>query len=149
MDRPPSSQFMVRRGSIVAKSHILFRSVTLRASRPVVGAGCVSDQTSAVSGTATDSAAVLTSIVTSSGCDTIATWLVGTSTVVAPMRLANCRSASGGIAWSPSATMYQEGSDLQAGTPMTSPRADPASGCCTAYMTLALIGSTSAAKRLT
>src|SRR5512132_2528923 len=124
-------------------------SVTLRTSPHVVEADCASDQTSAASGTPTDSAAVLTSFATSSGCDTIATWLVETSTVVAPMRLANCRSASGGIAWSPSATRYHEGSDFQAGTPMTSPRAEPASGCCTAYITLALIGSTSAAKWLT
>src|SRR6266498_2617441 len=55
-------------------------------------------------------AAVSMSFTTSSGCETIATWFVGTSTVVAPMRLANRRSASGGIAWSPSATRNQDGS---------------------------------------
>ena len=43
--------------------------------------------------------------------------------MVAPIRGANCRSASGGIAWSPSATRNQDGSDFQAGTPITSPRA--------------------------
>jgi len=43
-------------------------------------------------------AAVSMSLTTSSGWETIGTWLVGTSTVVAPMRLANTRSASGGIA---------------------------------------------------
>ena len=46
----------------------------------------------------TASAAVLMSWVTSSGWETIATWPAGISTVMAPMRLANCRSASGGIA---------------------------------------------------
>ena len=40
---------------------------------------------------------------TSSGWETMATWLVETSTVVAPMRGANTRWASGGITWSPSA----------------------------------------------
>ena|SRR3989442_15815946 len=43
-------------------------------------------------------AAVSMSCITSSGWETIARWFVGTSTVVAPMRLANRRSASGGIA---------------------------------------------------
>ena len=43
---------------------------------------------------------------------------------VAPMRVANCRSASGGIASSFAATRYQEGSDLQAGAPITSAKAE-------------------------
>jgi hypothetical protein len=43
-------------------------------------------------------AALLISATTSSGWETIATWLVGTSVVVAFIRLANRRSASGGIA---------------------------------------------------
>ncbi len=51
------------------------------------------------------SAAAVISCVTSSGWDTIATWLEATSMVVAPIRLANIRSASGGIAWSRAATM--------------------------------------------
>ncbi|HEY1625200.1 MAG TPA: hypothetical protein VGG16_15515, partial [Streptosporangiaceae bacterium] len=66
-----------------------------------------------------DSAALLISAATSSGWDTIATWLEATSMVVAPMRLANIRSASGGIAWSSVATRYHDGSDFQAGTPIT------------------------------
>ena len=37
--------------------------------------------------------------------------------VVAPMRLANSRSASGGMAWSSVATRYQDGSGFHAGTP--------------------------------
>jgi hypothetical protein len=42
----------------------------------------------------------------------MATWLVATSTVVAPVLGANCRWASGGIAWSP-ASRIQDGSDFQ------------------------------------
>src|SRR6266571_8613866 len=91
-------------------------------------------------------AAVVMSWVTSAGWETMATWLDGTSMVVAPMRLANSRSASGGMAWSWVATRYQDGSDFQAGTPITSVNVEPAKGCCTACITLARIGSTSAAK---
>jgi hypothetical protein len=47
---------------------------------------------------ATARAALLISVTTSSGWDTIATWFVGTSVVVAFIRLANRRSASAGIA---------------------------------------------------
>src|SRR5229473_3739232 len=57
---------------------------------------------------------------TSAGWDTIARWPAGTSIVVAPMRLANMRSTSGGIASSLVATRYQVGCDFQAGTPITS-----------------------------
>jgi hypothetical protein len=85
----------------------------------------------------------------SSGWETIATWLLAISTVSAAIRTANCLSASGGIACSPSATRYQDGSDFRAGTPITSLRADACGGCWTAYMTFAASGSTSAAKRLT
>lgn len=46
----------------------------------------------------TSVAARAISSATSVGWDTIATWLEGISTVVAPMRAANWRSASGGIA---------------------------------------------------
>ena len=45
-----------------------------------------------------ESTAIVVSLMTSSGCETIATWLLATSTVVAPMRLAKRRSASGGMA---------------------------------------------------
>src|ERR1700683_1964501 len=83
---------------------------------------------------------------TSPGWETIAPWLDGISTVAAPIRAANCRSASGGSASSSAATRYQDGSVFQAGTPITSPNADMASGCCTAYITLAWTGSTSAAE---
>src|SRR6266700_5696192 len=91
-------------------------------------------------------AAVSMSCTTSCGWETIATWLDGTSTVVAPIRLANRRSASGGIAWSSAATRNQDGSAFQAGIPITSWKADADRACCTAYMTLAFAGSTSAAK---
>src|SRR5438445_2375801 len=57
---------------------------------------------------------------TSAGWDTIARWLEGSSIIVAPMRLANMRSASGGIASSLVATRYHDGCDFQAGTPITS-----------------------------
>jgi hypothetical protein len=70
----------------------------------------------------------------------------GTSMVVAPIRPANCRWASGGIAWSPSAPRNQDGSDFQAGTLITSGTALQFNGCWTANMTRALTGSTSAAK---
>jgi hypothetical protein len=53
------------------------------------------------------------------------------------MGLANRRSASGGIASSFWATRYQDGIDFQAGTPITSPCAVAARGCCTACMTRA------------
>ncbi len=53
------------------------------------------DATQAVTATC---AAVSMSFTTAAGWETIARWFVGTSTVVAPMRLANRRSASGGIA---------------------------------------------------
>jgi len=55
-------------------------------------------------------AAFVMSCSTSSGWETMATWLVAISTLVAPMRGANCRWASGGIAWSPSAMRNQVGS---------------------------------------
>src|SRR5258705_13034389 len=97
-------------------------------------------------GTAAALAASTMSSVTSAGCDTIATWLDGTSTVVAPMRLANWRSASGGIASSFCATRCQLGCDFQAGSPMTVSNVLIAIGCCTAYMTRAFTGSTSAAQ---
>ena len=54
---------------------------------------------------------------TSPGWKTIATWLDGISTTAAPIRAANCRSASGGSAWSLAVTRCQDGSVflLQAG----------------------------------
>ena len=48
------------------------------------------------------------------GCNTITTWLLATSVVVAPMRLARKRSQSGWIVLSFWATMYQLGFDFQA-----------------------------------
>src|SRR5260221_14296328 len=90
-------------------------------------------------------AAVLMSCTTSCGWETIATWLDGTSMVVAPIRLANRRWASGGSAWSSAATRYQDGSAFQAGIPIMSWKADAASACCTAYMILAFNVFTSAA----
>ncbi len=53
------------------------------------------------------------------------------------------------MAWSSVATRYQDGSDFQAGMPITSVKVEPASGCWVACITLARTGSTSAAKWLT
>ena len=58
--------------------------------------------------------------------------IAGTSTVVAPIRAANCRSPSGGIASSFAETRYHDGSDFQDGSPITSVNADEARGCCAA-----------------
>ena len=71
----------------------------------------------------------------------MATWLVATSVVVAPMRFANERSAAGGMASSLTATMYQVGNDFQAATPITSAKVDMDNGCCTACITSARAGS--------
>jgi len=87
-----------------------------RTTRSTVGYDWEPPATDHAAGAAQVSAAVLMSLATSSGWETIATWLEGTSMVVAPMRLANRRSASGGIASSCVATRYQDGSDFQAGT---------------------------------
>ena len=65
----------------------------------------------------TVAAAVSISAATSAGCETIATWLEVSSVVVAPMRPANCRWASGGMTSSFSATRYQVGCDFHAGAP--------------------------------
>src|SRR6266850_723019 len=46
---------------------------------------------------------------TSFGFESIGTWLVSNSVVVAFMRFAKKRSSSGAIAWSFLATMYQDG----------------------------------------
>ena len=99
-------------------------------------------------GTSPDTPATAASIsaTTSSGWDTIGTWLDATSTVVAPMRAANGRPASGGIASSLVATRNHEGRARQAGTPMTSSKVESEMGCWTACMTFACAGSTSAAK---
>ena len=83
-------------------------------------------------------------VTTSSGWLTIARWLETTSTVCAPMRLANIRSASGGMASSFLATRYDVGYDFQAGLPITSSNVDMERPCCTANNTRAFTGSTSA-----
>src|ERR1700751_6054962 len=51
------------------------------------------------------------------GCDSITTWLLATSVVVAPMRLARKRSQSGCMVRSFLATMYQLGFDFHAVPP--------------------------------
>src|SRR5580698_10480647 len=74
-------------------------------------------------------AAVSIRSATSAGWETIATWLEGTSTVVAPILLANWRWASAGISSSFVVTRYHDGRRFHAGSPITSPNADMASGC--------------------
>src|SRR5438034_3161057 len=67
--------------------------------------------------TADSSTAVAAARITSStkrGWESIGTWLLSTSYVVAPMRFATKRSRSGGTVRSLLATMYQLGFDLQA-----------------------------------
>src|SRR5258708_13903069 len=107
---------------------------------PLVDGGC------AYPGPAVAFAAVNIRSCVSSGWETIAQCPLATSIVSAPIRLANCLSASGGITSSFSATRYHEGSDFHAGVPITSSNVDTFRGCWTANMTLALTGSISAAK---
>jgi len=89
---------------------------------------------------------------TSPGWETMATWLEGTSIVVAPIRLANMRSASGR-----DCLILRGGPGTRTGhqlpgreCPITSPKAEPARACpVRACITLAWTGCTSAAKYLT
>src|SRR5258708_23597145 len=61
-------------------------------------------------------AARMTSI-TTSGCDSMGTWLLATSVTLAPIRFAKNRSKSGGTVRSFLPTMYQLGFDFQAVPP--------------------------------
>src|SRR5712692_9168448 len=85
---------------------------------------------------------------TSLGCETIAAWLDATLWISAPMRLAMNSSAWGGIIWSSVATMYHDGRVFHAGGPDFAVKESTLSGFCTAAMTLASVGSTSAANAL-
>src|SRR6266853_983311 len=98
---------------------------------------------------ATTLAAAWINRTTSAGWDAIARWPAGTSVVVAPMRLANERSASGGIASSSVATRYQLGIDFQAGAAITSSKVLIDRPCCTANITFARLFSTPEAKCVT
>jgi len=69
-----------------------------------------------VASEATFAAARITSI-TLSGWESIGTWLLSSSYVVAPMRLAMARSRSGCTVWSFLPTIYQLGFDFQAVPP--------------------------------
>src|SRR5258708_21808503 len=82
---------------------------------------------------------------TSLGWETIAAWLDATLRISAPMRLAMNSSACGGIIWSSVATMYHDGRVLHAGGPAFAVKESTLSGFCTAAMTRASVGSTSAA----
>src|SRR5258708_32825935 len=94
---------------------------------------------------ATELAANVIKSATSLGCETIAAWLDATLRISAPMRLAMNSSACGGIIWSSGATMYHDGMAFQAGGPAFAVKESTLSGFCTAAMTLASVGSTSAA----
>src|SRR5450432_2540657 len=86
---------------------------------------------------------------TSLGFDSIGTWLVSSSVVVAFMRFAKKRSSSGAIAWSPLATMYQDGFDFQATYVTLAPNADVAIGVWVAASMFASFTFTSQAKCFT
>src|SRR5918995_4852125 len=60
----------------------------------------------------------------SSGCETSDAWLELSEIVVAFIRCANIRWASGGIMWSPSDTSNHVGSCFQAGGPDGSVKSD-------------------------
>src|SRR5712691_2660876 len=94
---------------------------------------------------ATELAANVMRSATSLGCETIAAWLDATLRISAPMRLAMNSSACGGIIWSSVATMYHDGRVFQAGGPAFAVKESTLSGFCTAAMTQASVGSTSAA----
>ena len=61
-------------------------------------------------------AASMITFATASGLDTIGTWLVGTSVVVAPIFFASARCAPGSIMRSWPATMYHDGLPVHAAT---------------------------------
>ena len=67
---------------------------------------------------------------TALGCESIATWLVFSSVVVAFMRFAKKRSSSGAITWSRAETMYHAGFDFHAAVETCAPNADAAIGPC-------------------
>jgi len=72
---------------------------------------------------------------TSSGFESIATWLVGSSTVVAFIFFANTRSSAAGIMWSLVPTMYVTGFVCQAAFVTLSSSAFAWIGPCVAAIT--------------
>jgi len=84
--------------------------------------------------------------VTARGWLTMAAWELSISMVLACVRAAMKRSASGGMALSLTAMRYQEGMVLQAGGPERASRDDTAAGRWVAAITAAVALETSAAK---
>src|SRR5258705_9149454 len=86
---------------------------------------------------------------TSFGFDSIGTWLVLNSVVVAFMRFAKKRSSSGGMAWSNLATMYHDGFVFHAAVDTLVPKAEARIGPCVAASTRASAAGRSDAKCFT
>src|SRR5258705_7972418 len=86
---------------------------------------------------------------TSFGFESIGTWLVSNSVVVAFMRFAKKRSSSGAIAWSFLATIYHDGFVFHATLDSFAPKAEVAIGVCVAASSRASAGGRSQAKCFT
>src|SRR5258705_46429 len=91
-------------------------------------------------------AASMMTAATSFGFESIGTWLVSSSFVVAFMRFAKKLSSSGAIARSFAATMYHDGFVFHATLDTFAPKAEVAIGVCVAASTRASAGGRSQAK---
>src|SRR6266487_6658476 len=86
---------------------------------------------------------------TAFGCESMGTWLVFNSVVVAFMRLAKKRSSSGAIAPSSLDTMYHDGFVFHATVDTFVPKAEAMMGPCVAATTRASAAGRSDAKCFT
>src|SRR4030095_16929069 len=86
---------------------------------------------------------------TALGCESIGTWLVFNSVVVAFIRFAKNRSSSGAMALSSLDTMYQDGFVFHATFETFAPKAEPLIGPCVAATTRASAAGKSDAKCFT
>src|SRR6266850_7884281 len=94
-------------------------------------------------------AASMMTAATAFGCDSIGTWLVFNSVVVAFMRFAKKRSSSGAIAPSRLDTMYHDGFAFHATADTLASHAETLIGPCTAATTRASAAGRSEAKCFT
>src|ERR1700687_6022350 len=94
-------------------------------------------------------AASMMTAATSFGFESIGTWLVSNSVVVAFMRFAKKRSSSGAIAWSFLLTMYHDGFVFHATLETLVPKAEAIIGPCVAARTFASAAGKSQAKCFT
>src|SRR5882672_12242295 len=94
-------------------------------------------------------AAAMMTAATAFGCESIGTWLVFNSVVVAFMRFAKKRSSSGAIAPSSFDTMYHDGFIFHAAADTWAAKAEALIGPCVAATTRASAGGRSDAKCLT